>query len=110
MANSIPYASSTASALLDLMDIAGGDLSQAFLPANLNLVTTFSSPLISSGGVQGLLATGTMPGVTGQVAVLVVAAAWPQFNSFYQLSYLTATVDAPPYLQSPGGHADNLSL
>ncbi|WP_109047461.1 hypothetical protein [Azospirillum sp. TSA6c] len=92
------YSATTANALLDLVDIAGGDLSQAYLPANLNLVTTFANGSVTSGGGQGLLATGTMPGIDGPVAVLAVAVDWPAFITFFEQSFLTSTTTPPPYL------------
>ncbi|MBF5094973.1 hypothetical protein F1643_11195 [Azospirillum sp. INR13] len=92
------YSATTANALLDLVDIAGGDLSQAYLPANLNLVTTFAKGSVTSGGGQGFLATGTMAGIDGPVAVLAVAVNWPAFISFFEQSLLTTTTTPPPYL------------
>jgi len=96
------YSATTANALLDLVDIAGGDLSQAYLPATLNLVTTFAKDSITSGGGQGFLATGTMAGIDGPVAVLAVGVDWPAFISFFEQSFLTATTTAPPYLNVGG--------
>lgn len=92
------YSATTANALLDLVDIAGGDLSQAYLPANLNLVTTFANGSVTSGGGQGFLATGTIAGIDGPVAVLAVAVNWPAFISFFEQAFLTATTTPPPYL------------
>ncbi|PGH57287.1 hypothetical protein CRT60_12580 [Azospirillum palustre] len=95
------YSATTANALLDLVDIAGGDLSQAYLPATLNLVTTFANGSVTSGGGQGLLATGTVAGIDGPVAVLAVGVNWPAFISFFEQSFL-ATTTAPPYLNVGG--------
>lgn len=95
------YSATTANALLDLVDIAGGDLSQAYLPANLNLVTTFANGSVTSGGGQGLLATGTVAGIDGPVAVLAVGVDWPAFISFFEQSFL-ATTTPPPYLNAGG--------
>ncbi|CAO3359367.1 lipase family protein [Azospirillum palustre] len=93
------YSATTANALLDLVDIAGGDLSQAYLPATLNLVTTFANGSVTSGGGQGLLATGTVAGIDGPVAVLAVGVNWATFISFFEQSFLTTTTTPPPYLK-----------
>src|ERR1700722_12126671 len=103
MSGSIPYSTDTAKALLALVDVAGGDLSYPYLPPNLSLKTTFALTDRASGGLQGFWATGTVHGVEGQVAVLAVAATWPNFTGFFPLPQLTETVSAPAFLNLGGG-------
>ncbi|MCQ0090814.1 lipase family protein [Roseovarius sp. M141] len=99
MGSVITYSPQTASALLDLIDVAGGDLTNVRLPniapTNLNAVTVFDSPGLQTGGGQGVLAAGTLAGIDDPVAVLAISVNWAGFNTFFLQNYLT-TGDSPP--------------
>lgn len=93
------YSAETASALLDLIDVAGGDLQNVRLPnvgsTNLNAVAVFDSPGFQTGGGQGVLAAGTLAGIDDPVAVIAVSVDWPGFSAFFRQNYLTIQ-DTPP--------------
>ncbi|WP_346897382.1 hypothetical protein [uncultured Roseibium sp.] len=102
MASVTQYSADTANALLDLIDVAGGDLNNVRLPntppTKLNAVTTFENSAISSGGGRGVLVAGTLAGGDGNVAVLALAADWSLFDAYFRQSYLTGVQSPPPSL------------
>ncbi|WP_029011789.1 lipase family protein [Niveispirillum irakense] len=94
MGSVVEHAAETARVLLDLVDLAAGDLVDVFPPSGLNLVTSFSTGK-AAGGAQGMFLTGTIAGIDTPVCVLAVAARWPLFQSFFVQEYLTETWSTP---------------
>ncbi len=104
------YSATSAKFLLQLVDVAAGDLSQAWLPGGLNLVGTFAIGTLQGGGGQGFLATGTVPGIDGEVAVLAVAADWPDFIAYFSEPYLSGTFGPPSCLNITENGATQMAM
>lgn len=109
MGSVVEHAAETARVLLDLVDLAAGDLVDVFPPSGLNLVTGFSTGK-AAGGAQGIFLTGTIAGIDTPVCVLAVAARWPLFQSFFVQEHLTETRNTPASIGLEGKIAAGYAL
>src|SRR4051812_9401222 len=102
MANPIKYSAADAGVLVQLADVANGNLNQApFLPAGWDLLTTITAPGL--GNPQFILAAGPLPSTGEQVAALAMGAPAASFLYFYTIanhtlstSYISSLLPMPP--------------